>query len=103
KDACYWLHNTHVRVQKRHQLLPCPQADDQASAVASILTLNVSSFYAKHRCDPSYHHRSAAQTLKAAMGRCRPLSVSSPAGSVAAKDSTAVCTLWSIKIWPSWA
>ena len=44
-----------------------------------------------------------AQTLKAATGRCKPLSRNSPAGSIVASASTAACTLRSMRIWPSTA
>ena len=40
-------------------------------------------------------------TLKASIGRCKPLSVSSPTGSAVALPSRAARTLPSIKIWPS--
>ena len=40
-------------------------------------------------------------TLKASIGRCKPLSVSSPTGSAVALPSRAARTLLSIKIWPS--
>jgi hypothetical protein len=42
-----------------------------------------------------------SSTLKASIGRCKPLSVSSPTGSAVALPSRAARTLSSIKIWPS--
>ena len=42
-----------------------------------------------------------SSTLKASIGRCKPLSVSSPTGSAVAVPSRAARTLPSIKIWPS--
>ena len=42
-----------------------------------------------------------SSTLKASIGRCKPLSVSSPTGSAVAIPSRAARTLPSIKIWPS--
>jgi hypothetical protein len=42
-----------------------------------------------------------SSTLKASIGRCKPLSVSSPTGSAVALPSRAARTLPSIKIWPS--
>ena len=42
-----------------------------------------------------------SSTLKTSIGRCKPLSVSSPTGSAVVLPSMAARTLPSIKIWPS--
>jgi hypothetical protein len=55
------------------------------------------------RCEPRDRdfRQVISSTLKASIGRCKPLSVSSPTGSAVALPSRAARTLSSIKIWPS--